>query len=124
MVGAYLLEVTGIVIILLNQSIAWIYVFLILYGFGSGANILVRIMIEGRYFGRKAFASILGSTMLITAPISMIAPIYTGWIFDQTGNYNLAFILFAIFQVCASLLVCFIPSPRPPEQTSEYRKFM
>ncbi|MFC1909037.1 MFS transporter, partial [Chloroflexota bacterium] len=72
LVGSFLFQVMGITIILLNQSIAMIYVFLILYGFGSGAVILVRIMMEGRYFGRKAFASIHGITNVLHAPIGFV----------------------------------------------------
>ena len=93
--GAFLLQAVGITVYLLHQTVAMSYVFLALYGLGSGAPTPLRLTLVGRYFGRKAFASIQGSTMLFAAPAGLLAPVYAGWIYDTTGKYIIAFGTFA-----------------------------
>ncbi|MFC2011146.1 MFS transporter, partial [Chloroflexota bacterium] len=124
LVGAVLFQAVGITAILLNQTIAIIYVFLILYGFGSGATTPLKLTMQGRYFGRKAFASILGSFLLFTAPASLVAPIYAGWIYDTTGSYITAFIGFAALATLATFLICLARPPKPPAQVTDIRNFV
>ena len=87
--------------------------FLILFGFGSGAPGTLGILMRGRFFGAKAFGSITGIGSVITAPIGLIAPIYAGWIFDTTGSYLTAFTTFAILTAIATILALCI---RPPQK--------
>ncbi len=122
--GTFLFQVIGITVILLSQTTAMIYVFLILFGFGSGANIIVRILIEGRFFGRKAFATIHGVSNLLQAPIGLVAPIFAGWIYDTTDSYTIAFISFAVLTMVGVFLVFFIRPPKPPAEVTDIHKFM
>ncbi len=122
--GTFLFQVIGIIVILLNQTIAMIYVFLILFGFGSGASIVVRILMEGRFFGRKAFATIHGATNMLHAPIGFVTPVFAGWIYDTTGTYTIAFISFVAITAVGAFLVCFLRPPKPPAQVTDVHKFM
>jgi len=122
--GAFLLQAAGLIAFLMQQDVTMAYVLLILYGFGNGAATPLRLTMGGRYFGRKAFASILGVGMLFTAPLSMLAPIYAGWIYDTTSSYTIAFIIFAVLLVSAAFFLCFLRPPKPPEQITDFRKFM
>ncbi len=122
--GAFLLQTIGITCFLLNRSLAMVYVLLVLYGFGSGAPVPLRLTIGGRYFGRKAFASIQGTSSLFTAPASFLAPVYAGWVYDTTRSYITAFILFAVLATFAALLMCLVRPPRPPARVSDIRKFL
>ncbi len=122
--AAFLIQALGIIAFLVEQNITMAYVMLILYGIGSGAPTPVRLAMGGKYFGRKAFASILGVTMFLNAPLSFIAPIYSGWIYDTTDSYNIAFITFAILLLCATLFVSFIKPPRSPEKLADSRSFI
>ena len=124
MSGTFLLMAAGIIAFLLKQSIAMVYVFLILYGFGSGASIPVRLIVGGRYFGRKAFGTILGSVMIIEAPIGFVAPIYAGWIYDITGSYITAFITFTALATFAAFLMLLVRPPKPPAQVTDIHKFV
>jgi len=77
----------------------------------------VVVLIIGRYFGRKAFGSILGTMVAILAPVGLLAPVYYGWIFDSTGSYNPAFLTVLILAAAATLTTLFIRVPRPPADT-------
>jgi len=123
--GAYLLQGLGISIFLLNQSIATIYVWFILYGAGMGAGWTLSSPVRARYFGRKAFGSIGGSSMLFLTPVGVAAPIYLGWMYDTTGSYLSSFALMAALLIGAALVAALlILPPKPPAQIGDIRKFM
>ena len=104
--GAFFLQAAGIIALLIDRSMTSLYVFLILFGLSSGASTPLYILMIGRYFGRKAFGSILGSSLAIRAPLSLVAPVFTGWVYDTFGNYTPAFTLFAALSAIAALLAC------------------
>jgi MFS transporter, OFA family, oxalate/formate antiporter len=112
MMGAFLFQALGIVVFLIHQTTAMIYVWYILYGFGMGACLTLNPAITARYYGRKAFGSIRGTSSLLLTPVGVAAPIYAGWVFDTTGAYTSAFMLFAILLTVASIILPFV---RPPE---------
>ena len=122
--AAFLFQAVGIAAFLLNQSIPMVYVFLILFGFGSGAPVSLRLAIGGRFFGRKAFASIQGSSMVFTAPAALLSPVYAGWVYDTTGNYITAFTLFAGLAALSAALMCLVRPPKPPPQITGIRQFL
>jgi nitrate/nitrite transporter NarK len=112
--AGFLIQATGLTIFLLNQGTVSVYVFLVLYGLSSGASTPLFILTLGRYFGRIAFGSIFGSSMAIWAPVSLFAPVLSGWIFDTTGSYIVAFVLFAAFAAIASLIMGIVKPVKPP----------
>jgi cyanate permease len=122
--GAFFLQGLGITVFLAHPGLLTAYILLILYGFGNGAPTPIRLSMGGRFFGRKAFASILGSTMLVTAPVSMVSPVYAGWVYDSTGSYNNAFLLFAVLLGVAAILVSFVRPPRAPDEPHGIRRLM
>ncbi|MFC1953689.1 MFS transporter [Chloroflexota bacterium] len=119
-----LLRALGIGFFLFSQTTVMIYVFLILYGIGTGVVAPLDIIVRGRYFGRKAYGSIAGSSSMFTAPFGVAAPIFTGWVYDTTGNYITALIVFALLFVLTAILLFFIRSPKPPANITGIDKFM
>jgi sugar phosphate permease len=124
MAGAFMLQAIGITVFLLNQTVAMIYVFLILFWLGVGIALPLESGIRGRYFGRKAFGSIGGTSMIFTTPIGVLAPIYAGWVYDNTGSYIPAFTLFAILFGISAVFVSFAYPPKPPARITDVRKFL
>ena len=122
MAGAYFLEGAGIAVFLLNQSMAMIYVWFVIYGIGFGTGLTVNSLIRARYFGRKAFGSIYGTSMMLLAPVGVLAPIYAGWVYDTNGTYLPAFTLFAILLAVAAIILPFARPPKPPAQVTDIRK--
>ncbi|MCK4862732.1 MAG: MFS transporter [Dehalococcoidales bacterium] len=114
LVGAFLLQVIGLGVYLVFQNLPGVYVLLACHGLSSGAVTPLVIVMIGRYFGRKSFGSILGTVIAFLSPVGLIAPVFYGWVFDNDGSYNLAFITALIFAALATLLMFFVRSPRPP----------
>ncbi len=124
MAVAYLLEGAGIAIFLLNPSMATIYIWFVVYGIGYGTGLTVSSVIRARYFGRKAFGSIYGTSMMLLAPAGVLAPIYAGWVYDTNGTYLPAFTLFAILLAVAVIILPFARPPKPPAQVTDIRKIV
>ena len=116
--ATFLFQAIGFTIFLLTQNIAGVYVFLILFGLGSGTFTPLDIVIKSRYFGRKAYGSIQGSSVIFSAPISFLAPVYTGWVYDATGSYTNAFILFAALAAFGAFLMLLVRVPKPPADSN------
>ena len=99
-----------------------IYVFLALWGIGTGGNTPLTITIRSSFFGRKAYGKIQGTTNMFASPISFLAPVYAGWVYDTTGSYNQAFISFACIAAAAAVIMLFIRVPRLPVKPLEQKK--
>jgi len=122
--GAYLLQAVGFTVFLLNQTMAMIYVWFILYGIGMGIGFGLMAPMRARYFGRKAFGSIGGSSQLFMTPVGIIAPVYCGWVYDTTGSYITAFTLFVALLAFSAVLMSLINPPKPPAEVTDVRKFL
>ena len=119
-----LLQAVGTGVFLLHQTIPMIYIWFVLFGVGWGILTIVPPLIRARYFGRKAFGSIGGSSAMFVAPAGVIAPIYAGWVYDTTGSYITVFTLFAVLLVVSAAILPFIRPPKPPAQVTDVRKFL
>jgi len=120
MAGAFLLQAVGVVLFLLNQqSMLSLYAFFILYGLGMGAVMPMTPVIRARYFGRASFGSIAGISRAMNMPVGVVGPVAAGWIYDATGSYIMAFILFAILLGVSGLIMVATVPPKPPVHSAE-----
>jgi len=117
MSGAYFLQFMGVLLFLMNQqSMVSLYTFFILYGLGMGASFTLTPAIRSRYFGRKSFGTIAGVSRAIIMPVGVIGPVLAGFIFDRTGSYMTAFILFAVLLCISSIIMASVAPPKQPER--------
>ena len=119
-----LLQAIGITVFLLNQTTAMIYVWFILWGVGFGAGLTIGSLMMTRYFGRKAYGSIEGSSALFMLPIGVVGPIYVGWTYDTSGSYMTAFILLAALLAVSAVLFPLVKPPKPPAQVTDVRRIV
>ncbi|MEW6185926.1 MAG: MFS transporter [Thermodesulfobacteriota bacterium] len=114
--GSFALLVSGILSFLFFQSLGSIYFLLICHGFTTGIMTPVIIIILGRFFGRQAFGTIFGTCMLFNAPVGLLAPVFTGWIFDRTGSYTAALYLFAFMAATSATVISLVRTPEMRQQ--------
>jgi sugar phosphate permease len=119
--GAYIMQAVGMGVYMLYQTEAMIYVWFILYGFGMGAALTLNTSIRARYFGRKAFGTIQGTSGLLLTPVGVAAPIYAGWVYDTTGTYTSALWLFTILLAVSSAILPFVRPPKTPAVITDIR---
>ena len=70
----------------------------------------VNWIMVGDYFGRSRFASLMGAMSVFHNIGMFIAPIYSGWIRDSTGSYEIVLMTFAPTFVLSAVM--FAPSRR------------
>jgi len=124
LVGSFLLQALGIGLFALYQTIAMAYPFLILYFISLAANMIIQPLIGGRYFGRKAIGIIQGTSMAVTMPVGLLAPIYLGWVYDTTGSYTAAFALTASLLTFSALFMILARPPKPPPKVTDIREIL
>jgi hypothetical protein len=87
------------------------YLFAVLMGVGFGGRTPLTTAIRGVYFGRKAFASITGVSMIPMNILLLAAPLYAGMAFDRTGSYFLPFATIAVVNLFGSAMFLFLGRP-------------
>ena len=119
-----MLELIGIGALLLSPTRWALYLFLALYGTGSGIPTTIIVIMFGRYYGRKAYGSIFGTTNFFRAPMTLIAPVYTGWVFDRTGSYTTPFVVFWILLLAGMIFISFVRPPKAPDRVTGIKDFL
>jgi cyanate permease len=51
----------------------------------------------------------------LTIPVGVVGPVLAGWIYDTTGSYEIAFVLFAITLGMSVVIMGFVRPPKPLE---------
>ena len=103
-----ILQGFAVLIFALASSIIHVYAFVIIYGLTYGGCLPLLMAFRGDLFGRKKFAQMSG----IMSPFRMIGnvvgPVFAGVLFDVTGNYRIAFIVFTCLAVMSGISFYFV----------------
>ncbi len=92
MAGVLAVQAVGILILAFAHSVWALVIFALVFGPAYAAVISLRPAVQGDFFGRKAFGAIQGLIMGVMMVGTITSPIFTGWVFDQQGSYQLAFV--------------------------------
>lgn len=107
------IETAALVIVLFANTIGQAYLFVAVFALGYGV-IPLNTAIIGEYWGSKNFAVIRGVLNLVTMAGIVSGPVFSGWIYDVSGNYQIAFYSFMVCYFLAGV-VFFLAKP-PKEQ--------
>ena len=103
----------GMAALLLDSGPAGISVFVVLWVIGTGGGPIIEAILLTRMFGLAHFATILGAIVVVEEAGLVISPTVAGAIFDATGSYELALLLFGgTFAVAALLFAVVARLPR------------
>ena len=108
------LQGIGVVLITIDTSIYMFYLFAILFGIGFGGRTPLTTAIRGEYFGRASFGKILGISTVPMNILLLIASPMAGFMRDQLGDYQWAFLTLAILNGIGAVLFLIARKPRLP----------
>ena len=91
-----------------NASVVLAYVFAICLGIGYSSTAAIAPAIISDHFGGKHFGKILGVGLFGGASGAAVGPFVAGELFDNFGNYKLAFIFATISILTASICCMFV----------------
>ena len=101
----------GVVFLTLGPDIMNFYIFAVLFGIGFGGRTPLTTAIRGDYFGRASFGKILGISTVPMNFLLLIAAPLAGFMRDELGDYDMAFLLLAGFNTLGAVL--FLIARRP-----------
>lgn len=86
--------------------------FLMLYSITQGGISVIPQALVADYFGRKSYATIQGFRSTVQMIGIIVGPVISGYVFDQTGSYKIAFLSFSVATVVSMVLVLILRPPR------------
>ncbi|MDP6451695.1 MAG: MFS transporter [SAR202 cluster bacterium] len=114
--GFLSLQASGIMVLAFTEDVWMAYLFAVLYGIGFGGRIPLLTAIRGEYFGRKAFATIMGLSQMPNNIAMMFAPLFAAYMFDTQGSYMVPFFIFSILNFLGAILVLWVRKPKSVSQ--------
>ena len=116
--GFSFLQPMAIIVLLFAHSAPVAFLFAVVLGMGFGGRNAVTLALRGVYFGRKAFASIVGISLVPLNICQITAPLAAGYIFDATSSYAVSLIVVVVLSALSSCLFIFLGDPPPEFQLS------
>ncbi len=112
------LQGVAIMIISVSEHVIMAMLFAVLYGIGFGGRIPLLTAIRGEYFGRKAFATIMGLSQMPNNIAMIFAPLFAGYMFDTTHTYLVPFAFFGLLNILGAFLMLGVKRPKMDDHTA------
>ncbi len=100
----FVLRIVAFALILTLQSTPAILVFGLLYGFTFLITAPLTVVFLGNIFGQSRLGALTGTISMTHQIAGGLGALAGGWIYDQTGSYNAAFILMLALSLAATAL--------------------
>ena len=81
------------------------------FGLGHAAWLVVQMTLIGDYFGTLRFATLRGLASMFQTPVTMVAPVLAGFVFDRTGTYDVIFSIYAVVAASGAIFVLLVRRP-------------
>jgi MFS family permease len=110
--GSVAIQSLGVAFALaLGKSMLFVILFVGLFGFGFGGAEATIPVVLAEFFGLRAFGQVYGVLTLLATLGGFVGPVLAGRIYDASGSYEYAVIVFVISSVLA---VAFVVLARQP----------
>lgn len=90
------------------KSYSVVMLFAAVWGFASGAPLVINALLTGDYLGMKNFGAIYGILNVVANLGGSIGPAATGFYFDSKGTYLPAFYFFIVLMLVGAVVTMFI----------------
>ena len=102
----------SMLIIAYAEGTVSILIFSVLFGIGYGGRSTFLSAIRGDYFGRKAFGTIIGISLVPMTICMVLGPLIIGNVFDRTGDYTTSFIVTGILTALGGFSIILAKRPQ------------
>ena len=96
------------------SSVPMVYAFAVMHGTAWGVRGPMMTTIRADYFGRAAFATIMGFSSLVVMVGMTTGPLFAGFMADMFDGYRVPFVVIAALTGIGSLFFAIAAPPRPP----------
>ncbi len=98
------------------SSVPMVYAFAVMHGTAWGVRGPMMTTIRADYFGRAAFATIMGFSSLVVMIGMTTGPLFAGFMADVFDGYRVPFVVIAALTGIGSLFFAIAAPPRPLER--------
>ncbi|MDA1228205.1 MAG: MFS transporter [Chloroflexi bacterium] len=106
----------GLLALYMLHGMTAVVLFIIGFSLVEGVTSVNWLMV-GNYFGRRRFASIMGFMSMFHNTGMVISPLFSGWIKDTTGSYDIVMLTFIPIFVIGALAFTLARKPVHPSIT-------
>jgi MFS family permease len=87
----------------------WLFIpFFLTFGIGHAGWLVLQHTLIADYFGSKRFATLRGFANTLQLPMSVLVPVFMGYMFDTAGSYEDALLAIAVLVILGALTLVFI----------------
>ena len=108
--GLLLMQVIGLVMLYFCVDTWQVIVALVMLGAANGAFIPMHSYLNSRYFDSAIISQVTGAQMPLFLPLGLTGAPLAGYVFDQTGSYDVVMLALAGILVVAALLIICTPA--------------
>jgi len=117
--GATALMASAMLVIIFADNLFLALTFSVLFGLGVGGWTVAQVVLWANYFGRAHLGAIRGFAQLAAGPIGAMGPLMAGFLYDETGDYTIAFKwFFGTMAIVALALIFARPLGMPPPESA------
>ena len=103
----------SVALLLIGDSITAYRLFAIAFGFFMGVLTPILLLMISYCFGDESFGTLLGTIFLAHSAGVGLGPLFSGFLFDLTGSYQLAYSIYIALLVAAGVAVFWVRPPKP-----------
>jgi len=108
--GMLVMQIAGLGLLCVASDARVVLVALGLLGMGNGAFIPMHPYLNSRYFDTSIISQVTGAQMPLFLPFGLLGAPLAGYVYDQTGSYEVVLVALAGVLVLAALLVVRLPA--------------
>lgn len=101
----FVLQGLSCVFFLLAAQVGFLWLAVLFYALGNAGARIVQGVLWAGYFGRLSLGTVRSTASPINAAVAAAGPLFMNMIFDITGSYRLAYLIFIAFYTVAVFLV-------------------
>ncbi len=105
---------SALIVLAYATNLAMVLFFAVVHGLAWGMRGPLMQAMRADYFGRKAFAKVMGLSSLIVMFGMTGGPLVAGIMADRLGNYQLGFTILGLAAALGSVFFIFATKPTPP----------
>ncbi len=113
-VACFLIQAAAVFSLTLSQHWTVLYAATLAFGLTMGSLLMMQSLIVGECFGMVSFATISGLAGVFGSTGAALGPMIAGIIYDATSSYRIAFLIFSVVSVVASVIIFLARPPKLP----------
>jgi sugar phosphate permease len=110
-VGSVVILAISTLVLAFAQSLWMVVLFVAIYAPSYGCQVAAMPSMRADYFGRLAFGTISGLSGVIMMGGAMLGPFFAAYVYDSTGSYQIAFLVFSGLSLVSAALFLSLKPP-------------